>query len=81
MHLEELERTLNTISQLLSTRTNIYNIVIQEVIGWGKFRTVAVRLSKREIKTKLKVLDSLFQRYFICNDLIGRFGRLDDNIR
>ena len=56
MHLEELERTLNTISQLLSTRTNIYNIVIQEVIGWGKFRTVAVRLSKREIKTKYIVL-------------------------
>ena len=44
-------------------------------------KTIVVRLSKREIKTKLKVLDSLFQRYFIRNDLIRRFRRLDDYIR
>lgn len=35
-----LEGTLNTLSHLLSTRTNIYNIVIQEIIGFGKFKTV-----------------------------------------
>ena len=50
MHLEELERTLDTISQLLSTRTNIYNIVIQEVIGFGKLKTVLEGKYIRDIK-------------------------------
>ena len=45
-----VEGTLNTISQLLSTRTNIYNIVIQEVIGFGKFRTVLEGKYIRDIK-------------------------------
>ena len=31
-----LEGNLNTLSQL-QCRTNIYNIVIQEIIGFGKF--------------------------------------------
>lgn len=35
-----LEGTLNSLSHLLSTRTNIYNIVIQEIIDFGKFKTV-----------------------------------------
>lgn len=45
-----LEGTLNTLSQLLSTRTNIYNIVIQEIIGFGKFRTVLEGKYIRDIK-------------------------------
>lgn len=47
------------------------------------FKTIIVKLSKSkgEIKTKLKVLDSLFKKYFTHNDLIRRFGRLDDYIR
>lgn len=36
-------------------------------------KTIVVRLSNREIKTKLKVLDSLFQQYFTRNDLLRRF--------
>lgn len=35
-----LEETLNVISQLLRTRTNIFSICIQEQIGFGKFKTV-----------------------------------------
>lgn len=45
-----LEETLNTISQLLSTRTNIYNIVIQEIIGFGKFRTILEGKYLRDIR-------------------------------
>lgn len=45
-----LEETLNVISQLQSTRTNIYNIVIQEIIGFGKFRTVLEGKYIRDIK-------------------------------
>lgn len=45
-----LEGTLGTISQLLSNRTNIYNIVIQEIIGFGKFRTVLEGKYIRDIK-------------------------------
>ena len=46
-------------------------------------KTIIVKLSKSkgEIKTKLKLLDSLFKKYFTHNDLIRRFGRLDDYIR
>ena len=44
-----LEGTLNTLSQL-RTRTNIYNIVIQEIIGFGKFRTVLEGKYIRDIK-------------------------------
>lgn len=42
--------TLNVFSQLQSTRTNIYNIVIQEIIGFGKFRTVLEGKYIRDIK-------------------------------
>ena len=45
-----LEGTLNTLSQLLSSRTNIYNIVIQEIIGFGKFRTVLEGKYLRDIR-------------------------------
>lgn len=45
-----LERTLDTISQLLSTKTNIYNIVIQEIIGFGKLKTVLEEKYIRDIK-------------------------------
>jgi len=45
-----LEGTLNTISHLLSTRTNIYNIVIQEIIGFGKFKAVLEGKYIRDIK-------------------------------
>lgn len=45
-----LEETLNVISQLLSTRTNIYNIVIQKIIGFGKFKTVLEEKFIRDIK-------------------------------
>lgn len=34
-----LEGTLNTLSQL-QCRTNIYSICVQEIIGFGKSRTV-----------------------------------------
>lgn len=33
---------------------------------------IAIKLSNREIKTKLKALDSLFQQYFTRNDLLRR---------
>lgn len=36
-------------------------------------KTIVVRLSNREIRTKLKALDSLFQQYFTRNDLLRRF--------
>lgn len=42
--------TLNALSHLLSTRTNIYNIVIQEIIGFGKSRTVLEGKYIRDIK-------------------------------
>lgn len=45
-----LEETLNVISQLLSVRANIYNIVIQEIIGFGKFRTVLEGKYIRDIR-------------------------------
>lgn len=45
-----LEETLNTLSQLLSNRTNIYNIVIQEIIGFGKSRTVLEGKYIRDIR-------------------------------
>lgn len=45
-----LEGTLNTLSQLLSTRTNIYNIVIQEIIDFGKVKTVLEEKFIRYIK-------------------------------
>ena len=35
-----LEGTLNTISQLQSSKTNIFSIIIQERIGFGKTKTV-----------------------------------------
>lgn len=44
------EETLNVISQLLSYRTNIYNIVIQEIIGLGKLKTVLEGKYIRDIK-------------------------------
>ena len=47
-----VEETLNVISQLLSVRANIYNIVIQEIIGFGKFRTVLEEKFIRDIKEK-----------------------------
>ena len=45
-----LEGTLNTISQLQSSRTNIYSICIQEIIGFGKFRTVLEGKYIRDIR-------------------------------
>lgn len=36
----ELEETLNVISQLQATRTNIHKLIVQEWIGYGKFQTV-----------------------------------------
>lgn len=45
-----VEGTLNTLSQLQSSKTNIYNIVIQEIIGFGKFRTVLEGKYIRDIK-------------------------------
>ena len=45
-----LEETLDTISQLQSARTNIYNIVIQEIIGFGKSRTVLEGKYLRDIR-------------------------------
>lgn len=43
----DLERTLNVISQLQSTRTNIFSIRIREQIGFGKFKIV---LEEKTIK-------------------------------
>lgn len=45
-----LEETLNTIRKLQSSRVNIYNICIQEIIGFGKFRTVLEGKYIRDIK-------------------------------
>lgn len=45
-----LEGTLNTLSQLQSSRTNIYSICIQEIIGFGKFRTVLEGKYLRDIR-------------------------------
>lgn len=44
-----LERTLNTLSQL-QCRTNIYNIFVQEIIGFGKFKTVLEGKYIRDIR-------------------------------
>ena len=44
-----LEGTLNTLSQL-HTKTNIFSICIQEIIGFGKFRTVLEGKYIRDIK-------------------------------
>lgn len=44
-----LERTLNVISQLQSTKTNIFSIRIQERIGFGKFKTVLEGKTIRDI--------------------------------
>ena len=43
-----LEETLNVISQL--PRSNIYSICIQEIIGFGKFRTVLEGKYLRDIR-------------------------------
>lgn len=46
-----LERTLDTLSQMLqSVRTNIYSICVQEIIGFGKFKTVLEGKYIRDIK-------------------------------
>lgn len=45
-----LEETLNVTSQLQSTRTNIFSICIQEIIGFGKFRTVLEGKYIRDIR-------------------------------
>lgn len=45
-----LEETLNVTSQLQSTRTNIFSICVQEIIGFGKFRTVLEGKYIRDIK-------------------------------
>ena len=45
-----LEGTFNVISQLQSSRTNIYSICIQEIIGFGKFRTVLEGKYIRDIR-------------------------------
>jgi len=44
-----LEGTLNTLSQL-QCRTNIYSICVQEIIGFGKFRTVLEEKFIKSIK-------------------------------
>lgn len=44
-----LEGTLNTLSQL-QCRTNIYSICVQEIIGFGKSRTVLEGKYIRDIK-------------------------------
>ena len=45
-----LEETLNVISQLQSSKTNIFYIYVQERIGFGKFRTVLEGKYIRDIR-------------------------------
>ena len=50
-----------------------YNYCCSTGVGDFNTYTITVRLSNREIRTKLKALDSLFQQYFTRNDLLRRF--------
>lgn len=45
-----LEETLNVISQLQATRTNIHHLYVQEWIGYGKFRTVLEGSTLRDLR-------------------------------
>lgn len=57
-----LERTLNVISQLQSTRTNIFSIRIQKQIGFGKSKIV---LEGKTIKDITENKDfAKFKSYF-----------------
>lgn len=46
-----LEETLNIIAQLQATRTNISKLIVQEWIGYGKFRTVLEGKTFNELKS------------------------------
>lgn len=45
-----LEETLNVISQLQATRTNINRLSVQEWVGYGKFKTVLEGRTLRDLK-------------------------------
>ena len=45
-----LEETLNVISQLQATRTNINRLKVQEWIGYGKFKTVLEGRTLRDLR-------------------------------
>lgn len=59
----ELEETLNIISQLQATRTNISKLIVQEWIGYGKFKTVLEGKTFNELKS-LKDY-STYKNYFV----------------
>lgn len=58
-----LEETLNIISQLQATRTNIHRLYVQEWIGYGKFKRVLEGKTLRDLKG-LKEYDS-FKDYVV----------------
>lgn len=45
-----LEETLNVISQLQATRTNIHRLYVQEWIGYGKFKRVLEGKTLRDLR-------------------------------
>lgn len=47
----KLEEVLNIIAQLQATRTNIHKLIVQECIGYGKFRTVLEGKTFNELKS------------------------------
>ena len=58
-----LEETLNVISQLQATRTNIHKLIVQEWIGYGKFKTVFGGKTFSELRS-LKDY-STYKNYFV----------------
>ena len=46
-----LEETLNIISQLQASRTNIHRLIVQEWIGYGKFKPVLEGKTFNELKS------------------------------
>lgn len=59
----ELEETLNVISQLQATRTNINKLIVQEWIGYGKFKTVLEGKTFSELKSLEDY--STYKNYFV----------------
>lgn len=58
-----LEETLNVISQLQTTRTNINRLKVQEWIGYGKFKRVLEGKTLRDLRG-LKEFES-FKDYVV----------------
>ena len=64
-----LEETLNVISQLQATRTNIYRPYVQEWSGYGKFKRVLEGKTLRDLKG-LKEYDSFKDHVVVETDFL-----------